>query len=118
LNKQIGKEFDGLEFSGGEWQKIAIGRAFFKDDAKIYVMDEPTSALDAIVEEKVLNNFINETNGRTAIIISHRLSLTKKVDRVIFMENGQIVEEGSHKALMAKNGKYAAMFKSQQKWYR
>ncbi|MEG1499501.1 MAG: ABC transporter ATP-binding protein [Clostridia bacterium] len=117
LDNQLGRIFEGLEFSGGQWQKIAISRSFFKDSAKIFVFDEPTSAIDAIVEEKILNQFIKETKDKTAIIISHRLSLCKKVDKIAFMENGKIVEFGTHEELLAKKGKYAKMFLSQQKWY-
>ena len=117
LDRMVGKEFEGLEFSGGQWQKLAISRSFFKDDAKIYIMDEPTSALDPIVENTVLENFMKETENKTAIIISHRLSLCKKVDRVVYMEDGKIVEDGSHSQLIKQKGKYAEMFKNQQKWY-
>jgi len=118
LDKRVGRDFEGYEFSGGEWQKLAICRSFFKNEAKIYVMDEPTSNLDAIVEEKVLNNFLTETEGKTAIIISHRLSLCKKADKIAFIDDGKVTEYGSHQELIKLNGKYADMFKNQEKWYK
>jgi ATP-binding cassette subfamily B protein len=114
----LGKWFaDGEELSIGEWQKIALGRAFLRE-ADIIVLDEPTSALDAKAEYEVFNKFHQLSITRTAILISHRLSTVKMADHIYFLENGTIVESGSHDELIVHGGKYAYLFERQAQYYR
>jgi ATP-binding cassette subfamily B protein len=116
-DNQLGKWFEaGEELSVGQWQKIALARAFLRR-APITILDEPTSALDAAMELEVIERFQELTRERTAILVSHRLSTVKMADRIIVLENGGIVEEGSHRELMAKNGVYARLFSSQAQHY-
>ncbi len=112
-------EFDekGTDFSGGEGQKIAISRAFYKD-ADILIMDEPSSALDPIAEYELNSAMEAAAKGKTVFYISHRLSTTRNADRIIMLENGSIIEEGTHEELLAKGGKYAKMWNVQAGNYR
>lgn len=114
----VGKQFDenGTEFSGGELQKLAIARALYKD-SPVIVLDEPTAALDPYAEEEVYERFSELTEGRTTIYISHRLSSCKFCRRIIFLEDGKIVEDGNHEELIRLNGKYAEMFQMQASQY-
>ena len=114
LDTQVTAEFDkeGINFSGGESQKIAISRAFYKD-ADILIMDEPSSALDPIAEYELNKAMESAAEGKTVFYISHRLSTTRDADRIIMLENGRIVEEGTHESLLAMNGKYAEMWRVQ-----
>ncbi|MBO4629989.1 MAG: ATP-binding cassette domain-containing protein, partial [Treponema sp.] len=100
------------DFSGGESQKVAISRAFYKN-ADILIMDEPSSALDPIAEYELNKAMQTAAKGKTVFYISHRLSTTRDADRIIMLEEGQIIEEGTHKQLLAKNGKYAEMWNAQ-----
>ncbi len=114
----LGKWFeDGAELSIGEWQKVALARAFLRD-AQIIILDEPTSALDARAEDEVFQKFKQLTVGRTAIIISHRLSTVKMADVIYFIKDGRIAESGSHDELVKKSGQYAQLFEVQAKHYR
>ena len=114
IDTQVTAEFDenGINFSGGESQKIAISRAFYKD-ADILIMDEPSSALDPIAEYELNKAMESAAQGKTVFYISHRLSTTRDADRIIMLENGRIAEEGTHKSLLARNGKYAEMWRVQ-----
>ena len=114
LGTQVTTEFDeeGINFSGGESQKIAISRAFYKD-ADMLIMDEPSSALDPIAEYELNKAMESAAEGKTVFYISHRLSTTRDADRILMLEKGRIVEEGSHDQLLALNGKYAQMWKLQ-----
>jgi len=103
--------------SGGEWQKIGIARALYRNDSSIMILDEPTAALDSIAEAQLYRNFVELTADRTTILISHRLGITSMVDRVIVMDEGKVVEDGDHDALMKLNGIYASMYRAQSKWY-
>jgi ATP-binding cassette subfamily B protein len=108
---------DGHELSVGEWQKLALARAFLRD-TPIIVLDEPTSALDAVAESRVFQAFRNLTAGRTAILISHRFSTVRLADRIFVLEGGRLAESGSHAELMAAGGSYAAMYSAQACHYR
>ena len=114
LDTQVTTEFDkaGINFSGGESQKIAISRAFYKD-ADILIMDEPSSALDPIAEYELNKAMESAAVGKTVFYISHRLSTTRDADRIIMLENGRIVEEGTHEGLLAQKGRYAEMWRVQ-----
>jgi len=114
LETQVTAEFDkeGVNFSGGESQKVAISRAFYKD-ADILIMDEPSSALDPIAEYELNKAMESAAKGKTVFYISHRLSTTRDADRIILLENGRIAEEGTHESLLARNGRYAEMWRVQ-----
>lgn len=114
----LGKLFDGgEELSIGEWQKIALGRAFLRN-AQIIVLDEPTSALDPMAEAEVCEKFHQLAAGRTAFLISHRLSTVKMADRILVLQDGTIVESGTHDDLLSRAGNYARLFETQAKNYR
>src|SRR6266853_1849287 len=113
----LGKWFDhGVNLSGGEWQKVALARAFMRD-AKILLLDEPTSALDAQAEYDLFERLRSLTRGRTAVYISHRFSTVRRADRIVFLEHGRLVEEGTHAELMKLNGRYARLFRMQASAY-
>ena len=97
--------------------KNLIARAAYRQHAKIMILDEPTSALDPIAEAELYRNFTKLTGDKTTILISHRLGITAIVDRVLVFKDGRIVEDGSHKDLMAADGHYAEMYRAQAKWY-
>ncbi|MCL2159655.1 MAG: ABC transporter ATP-binding protein/permease [Oscillospiraceae bacterium] len=119
LDEVIGMFSDeGKNLSGGQWQKVAITRALFRKNARLYILDEPTAALDPIAEANIYRNFASLTGDKTAILISHRLGVTSIVDRILVFDKGKIVEDGNHGELMAKNGVYAKMYRAQAKWYR
>lgn len=113
----IGKRFPGgVELSGGEWQKVALARAYIRD-AQLLVLDEPTAALDARAEHEVFQHFTELTKGKTAVLISHRFSTVRMADRILVLENGTMLEIGSHEELLQKNGRYAELFKLQAAGY-
>lgn len=118
LDQQIHKYMDenGLEFSGGESQKIAIARALYKD-AEIFILDEPTASLDALAEKSIYEKFDEITSGKTTIFISHRLASTKFCDRIILVGKEGVLEEGTHRELMERKGKYFEMFSIQSRYY-
>ncbi|WP_426490543.1 ABC transporter ATP-binding protein [Hymenobacter sp. 102] len=115
--QMIGRRFNGgVDLSGGEWQKIALGRAYMRD-AQLLILDEPTAALDARAEYEVFQRFKELTQGKTAVLISHRFSTVRMADRILVIENGQFVEIGSHEQLLARNGRYAELFRLQAAGY-
>jgi ATP-binding cassette subfamily B protein len=114
----LGNRFKtGEELSGGQWQKVALARIFVRD-CPILLLDEPTSALDPDAEEEVLTRFRQLAQGRTTILISHRLSAVKDVDTIYVLEQGRIAESGAHAELMRRGGVYARLFELQAKNYR
>jgi len=116
---QLGKWFkDGRELSGGQWQKIALARAFMRNEADILVLDEPTAAIDAGAEAEVFEHFRELTRNRIAIVISHRFSTVRMTDQILVLEEGRIVERGSHESLMTAAGRYAKLFSLQARGYR
>ena len=108
---------EGILLSGGETQKLLFAKAIYKNGSFL-ILDEPTSALDPLAESKIYEEYNNLAAGKTAVFISHRLASTKFCDRIMFLENGSIVECGSHEELMAKGGKYKEMFDIQAQYYR
>ena len=116
-DQMIGRRFNqGVDLSGGEWQKIAISRAYMRD-AQILVLDEPTAALDARAEYEVFQRFSELTAGKTAVLISHRFSTVRMADRILVLQNGQMLEIGTHEELLEKDGKYAELFGLQAQGY-
>src|SRR5207244_10102516 len=107
----------GVNLSGGEWQKVALARAFMREDARILLLDEPTSALDAQAEYDLFERLRSLTHGRTAVYISHRFSTVRRADRIIFLDHGRLVEEGTHEELMRLGGRYARLFRMQAAAY-
>ncbi len=114
----LGKRFSqkGVELSGGEWQKVALARAYMRE-AQLLILDEPTAALDARAEFEVFQRFAELTAGKTAVLISHRFSTVRMADRIMVLQKGQPVELGSHEELLAKNGIYAELFRLQAQGY-
>jgi ATP-binding cassette, subfamily B, bacterial len=119
LDAPLGRWFqDGTELSGGQWQKIALARAFMREDADILVLDEPTAALDAEAEHAVFESFRRLAEGRTTIVISHRFPTVRMARKIIVLDHGTIAESGTHDELVAQGGRYAKMFALQAQGYR
>lgn len=117
-DQMLGKEFeDGEELSGGQWQKLAIARAFY-EEPPVLILDEPTSAIDAEAEYEIFNNLERQYKNKTLILISHRFSTVRNANKIIVIDRGKIVENGSHEELMNLNGEYAKLFSIQAKGYR
>jgi ATP-binding cassette subfamily B protein len=115
---QLGTWFkDGKELSGGQWQKIALSRAFMRSKADILILDEPTAAIDARAEAEIFAHFRDLTANKISIIISHRFSTVRMADHIIVLEKAAIMEEGSHQELLAADGQYATLFNLQAKGY-
>lgn len=115
LDKQVNQ--NGIELSGGEVQKLMLARALYKD-APMLVLDEPTAALDPIAENEIYQEYQQMTSGKSALFISHRLASTRFCDKILYLENGVITEEGTHKQLLKNKGKYSELFELQSCWYR
>ena len=117
-DQMIGKRFkNGVELSGGEWQKIAIARAYMRD-AQVLILDEPTAALDARSEYEVFRRFKELSQGKTVLIISHRFSSVRMADRIVVLADGQVEAAGTHEELVAQPGRYAELFELQAAGYR
>jgi len=117
-DQMLGRRFEGgVELSGGEWQKIALARAYLRD-AELLILDEPTAALDARSELEVFERFAELTEGKMALLISHRFSTVRMADRIVVLSGGRLIEEGNHQQLMADGGVYAGMFEMQAASYR
>ncbi len=118
MDQMLGRRFEGgVDLSGGEWQKIALARAYLRD-AQVLILDEPTAALDAVAESEVFARFDDLSEGKMALLISHRFSTVRKSDRIVVLEDGQIYEEGTHDQLVAHGGRYASLFELQAASYR
>lgn len=116
--QMLGRRFEGgVDLSGGEWQKVALARAYLRD-AQILILDEPTASLDAKSEQQVFQQFAELTTNKISLLISHRFSTVRMADRIVVLEDGRIIEEGHHSQLMARDGKYAEMFELQASNYR
>ncbi len=116
--QMLGRKFNGgVSLSGGEWQKVALGRAYMRD-AQLYILDEPTAALDARAEHEVFERFAELIEGKTAVLISHRFSTVRMADRILVLQNGGLLEIGSHTELLEKDGKYAELFNLQAEGYK
>ncbi len=107
----------GIEPSGGQWQRVALARAFYRN-AGVLILDEPTSAIDANAEYEIFNSIFDRYKSRSAIIVSHRFSTVRRADRIIVLDQGKIIEEGSHQKLMKQNGVYSELFSKQAEGYR
>jgi ATP-binding cassette subfamily B protein len=119
IRAPLGRWFrGGTELSGGQWQKIALARAFMREEADILILDEPTAALDAEAEKAVFTRFRELSKGRTTFVISHRFPTVRASDRIYVLENGTVVEQGTHDALVAQRGRYATLFELQAEGYR
>jgi ATP-binding cassette subfamily B protein len=117
-DQMLGRRFEGgVDLSGGEWQKLALARAYLRE-AQLLILDEPTAALDARSEMQVFERFAELTEGKMALLISHRFSTVRMADRIVVLEGGHLVEEGNHAQLMALGGRYSAMFEMQAASYR
>jgi ATP-binding cassette subfamily B protein len=118
LDQMLGRRFEGgVDLSGGEWQKFALARAYLRD-AQVLILDEPTASLDAMAEYEVFRRFSELTEGRMALLISHRFSTVRMSDRIVVLEDGAIREQGTHKQLVENGGRYAEMFELQAANYR
>jgi ATP-binding cassette subfamily B protein len=118
MDQMLGRRFEGgVSLSGGEWQKVALARAYLRD-AQLLILDEPTAALDARAEYEVFLRFSELTKGRMAVLISHRFSTVRMADRILVLQGGELVEEGTHESLVADGGLYAELFQLQAAGYR
>ena len=113
----LGKMFvGGVDLSGGQWQKIGLARAFMSQ-AQVLILDEPTAAVDAIAEHDLFERFRQLTQGKMTFLVSHRFSTVRMADRIVVLENGEIIETGTHEQLIEKQGRYEEMFRLQAESY-
>jgi ATP-binding cassette subfamily B protein len=117
-DQMLGRRFDGgVELSGGEWQKVALARAYMRE-AQVLILDEPTASLDARAEYEVFRRFSELTHGKMAVLISHRFSTVRMADRILVLQGGELMEQGTHEDLVARGGLYAELFSLQAAGYR
>lgn len=118
IHTHIGKEVypDGVLLSGGQMQRVLLARALYKNGA-VLILDEPTAALDPIAEDDIYRKYSEMTDGKTSVFISHRLASTRFCDRILFLANGRVLEEGSHEQLLQLDGEYAKLYKVQSQYY-
>ena len=118
LQTHVGRDVfsDGVLFSGGETQRLMLARALYKD-GPVLILDEPTAALDPIAENDIYMKYNDMTAGKTSVFISHRLASTRFCDRILFLQDGGISEEGTHESLLALGGEYAKLFDVQSRYY-
>jgi ATP-binding cassette subfamily B protein len=117
-DQMLGRRFDdGVDLSAGQWQKIALARAYMRD-AQLIILDEPTASLDARAEYEVFQRFAELTRGKMAVLISHRFSTVRMADRILVLDQGRIVEQGSHDQLLRRGGQYSELFELQAAGYR
>jgi ATP-binding cassette subfamily B protein len=118
VDENLTRRFDktGKELSGGQWQRVALARAFFRN-ASIILLDEPSAALDPLAEHQIFEDFSKISKGKSAILISHRLSSITLADKILVLEDGHIIEQGTHRDLIEKNGRYAYLFNLQASKY-
>jgi ATP-binding cassette subfamily B protein len=112
----LGKDIGGTDLSGGQWQKLAIARAYYRDRDFI-ILDEPTSNLDPLAEADIFRRYLEMARDRTVIMVTHRISIAALCDRIVVFSGGHIVEDGSHAELMAAGGEYARLHREQSQWY-
>ena len=112
----LGRDLGDRELSGGEWQKLALARAYLRD-SQVLVLDEPTAALDVQSEYRLYTRFRDLTRGRLTLLISHRFSTVRMADRIVYLADGRIQEEGSHGELMERDGEYARLYRLQAAHY-
>jgi ATP-binding cassette subfamily B protein len=116
IDTMLSREFDGVDLSGGQWQRVALARGFYRDH-KLIVLDEPTAAIDPLEETKIYKQFMEIAKDKTAVIITHRMGSAKLADRIVVMDNGRIDDIGTHEELMRRGGLYYEMFTAQSVWY-
>lgn len=113
----LGKQFGGTELSGGQWQKLALARAFVREDAQLLILDEPTAALDPRSEYEVFSRFVELARGKTTLLITHRLASVRMADRILVLKQGRLIEEGTHEELLQRGGEYATLWNMQVQQY-
>ena len=113
----LGKQFGGTELSGGEWQKLSLARAFVRENSQLLILDEPTAALDPRSEYEVYRRFVELAQGKTTLLITHRLASAQMADRILVLKAGRLIEEGAHKELLQRGGEYATLWNMQVQQY-
>ncbi|MBE3577771.1 MAG: ABC transporter ATP-binding protein [Limnochordales bacterium] len=116
LDTLLGPEVGGVDLSGGEWQRVALARSLLRE-AQVLILDEPTAALDPLAELALFERFAELARGRATLLISHRLGMARLANRILVLEGGRLVEEGSHSDLVRRGGRYAQLFAAQARWY-